>query len=99
MEWCKLNPLPVIGSGFTFRSHAPHPNAAKLFLEWVLSTQGLIMFEHITSLGSAFPGSGTMQSKLLEGIKLFVRTEEMQEKRTALSLDKKFGNLLGVTPE
>ena len=40
IEWTALGTVPAIMVGSGLSSHAPHPNAAKLFLEFVLSRDG-----------------------------------------------------------
>jgi iron(III) transport system substrate-binding protein len=40
IDWTALGPVPAIMVGIGLAAHAPHPNAAKLFLEFVLSREG-----------------------------------------------------------
>jgi iron(III) transport system substrate-binding protein len=40
IDWTALGPVPAIMVGAGLAAHAPHPNAAKLFLEFVLSRDG-----------------------------------------------------------
>jgi iron(III) transport system substrate-binding protein len=40
VDWTALGPVPAIMVGAGLAAHAPHPNAAKLFLEFVLSREG-----------------------------------------------------------
>jgi iron(III) transport system substrate-binding protein len=40
IDWTALGPVPAIMVGAGVAAHAPHPNAAKLFLEFVLSRDG-----------------------------------------------------------
>ncbi len=44
VEWAKLEPLVAIFSMFGIAKDAPHPNAARLFEEFVLSEQGQRVF-------------------------------------------------------
>ena len=97
--WSRVKPVPITGSSFALQKNAPHPNAAKLFLEWLFSPQGLAAFEATTGKGAAFPGSGTRLAKALEGLPLVYRTEEGEIKSIELALDKRFAKLLGVTME
>ena len=91
--------MPVTGSSVTFPKKAPHPNAAKLFIEWILSPQGLVIFETVSGgLGVATPSSGTRLAKALEGRALVYRTEETILKVIETGLEKKLASLLGVTP-
>ena len=98
VEWARVKPVPITGSSFSFQKNAPHPNAAKLFLEWQFSPQGLVTFEAMIGKGAAFPGSGTRVAKALEGLPLVIRTEEGEKKAIEMGWDKKFSNILGVTP-
>ena len=40
IDWTALGPVPAIMVGVGIATGAPHPNAAKLFLEFVLSREG-----------------------------------------------------------
>jgi len=40
IEWTALGPVPAVMVGAGIATDAPHPNAAKLFLEFVLSREG-----------------------------------------------------------
>ena len=40
IDWTALGPVPAIMVGAGIATGAPHPNAAKLFLEFVLSREG-----------------------------------------------------------
>ena len=97
VEWIRVNPVVVGGTGFIMSAGAPHPNAARLFLEWVFSPQGLVTYDKITAGGSAFPGMGTRQSKAVEGLKLSVKTEEVVLKAVELGLEDKYAKILGIT--
>ena len=98
-DWVRVSPVPVTGSSVTFPKKAPHPNAAKLFIEWILSPQGLVIFETVSGgLGVATPSSGTRLAKALEGRALVYRTEETILKVIETGLEKKLASLLGVTP-
>ena len=89
-------PAGSTGSGLCIFNKAPHPNAAKLFLEWLLSPQGLLIYDKITYYGAASPGSGTRISKALKGLNLVYRTEEIQLKVLELGLIERFSKALGI---
>lgn len=40
IDWTALGPAPAVMVGAGVSAQAPHPNAAKLFLEFVLSREG-----------------------------------------------------------
>ena len=99
VEWVRTSPVPITGQAFTLMKKAPHPNAARLFIEWQFSSQGLKVYEATTQQGAIFPGAGTRQAQLVEGLVLAPRTEEILQKSIELRLEERFGNILGVTPE
>ncbi len=99
VDWVKVKPVVITGSALSMVKKAPHPNAARLFIEWLFSPQGLTLYEKITGFGSAYPGSGTRLSKALEGLPLVYRTEEVVMKTAELRLVERFAKILGVTPE
>ena len=98
VAWSKVDPILITGPSFILVPKGPHPNAARLFLEWLFSPQTLVKYEDITYYGSASPGAGTHLSKALEGLNLIYRVEETEIKMAELGLDKKFAAILGVTP-
>jgi len=63
----KITPMVIIRD-------APHPHAAKLYLRWLMSSEGQSLIDKIRQKGNPLPGSGTEQSKTIEklGIKLLV---------------------------
>ena len=99
VAYCRANPVPVPGSSYVLARKAPHPNAARLFLEWFLSPQGLSTIEKEMGKSAIFPGSGTQQAKILEGMDLIYQTEELVLKAAELGLIEKFAQILGVKPE
>ncbi len=97
-DWARVSPVPVTGTNIIFIRKAPHPNAARLFIEWLFSPPGLATFEKVTGYGAAAPGSGTQLAKSLQGLALVNRTEEVILKVVDLGLDKRFAGILGITP-
>jgi ABC-type Fe3+ transport system substrate-binding protein len=96
VNWIKVSPVPITGQSVTKMGHSPHPNAAKLFLEWLFSPTGLKAYESTTQRGAIFKGAGTIQSKLLEGSTLMPRTEDMELEMSKLGIMDKFAAILGV---
>lgn len=50
IDWVPLEPVPVQVNAVLFSAHAPHPNAGKLFIDFMLSEQGqkqLVGFQRI----------------------------------------------------
>lgn len=98
-DWVKSSPVAVTIAPYVLAKKAPHPNAARLFMEWFLSPQGLAVNERVTWKGAVFPGAGTRQAKLLEGFDLTFLNEDLVLKAAELGLIDKFANILGVTPK
>ena len=99
VNWSRVDPIMITGPAFLMSKNAPHPNAANLFLEWLFSPQGLLLWDKITMNGAAFPGAGTMTSKALEGLNLIYRTEETELKTIETNAINRFAAILGVTPK
>jgi iron(III) transport system substrate-binding protein len=98
VDWVRTSPVIVTTSAYVLEKKAPHPNAARLFLEWILSPKGLVTSENVTAKGAVFPGAGTRQSKLVEGLDLIYLNEEILMRANELGLVEKFAQTLGVTP-
>ncbi len=96
VNWIKVSPIPITGQAVTKMGHSAHPNAARLFLEWLFSPTGLKAYESVTQRGAIFKGAGTNQAKLVEGSTLMPRTEDMELKMTEMGLMDKFAAILGV---
>ena len=97
VQWSRVSPVLVTGPSLTLSKRAPHPNAAKLFIEWLFSPQGLLKYDEITYFGAAFPGSGTRLSKALEGLSLVYRSEEGTIKAVEMGLAKRFAKIVGAS--
>ena len=91
------SPALVLGPSAHLSKKARHPNAGKLFLEWLFSPQGLKTWEKVSGgMGAALPGLGTQQSKMLEGVSLVVETEDLILKGIEMGLHERFAKALGV---
>ncbi len=93
VAWAPINPAITGGtSPSLIPKTASHPNAAKLFLRWEISTEGQVFADKIRFKGNPMPGSGTSQSRIMEklGIKIFSATDwafENQERLETLYCD------------
>ena len=94
VEWVRSNPVVVAGPAQILQKKAPHPNAARLFYEWLMSPQGAIAYENITEQGIVYPGAKTEQAKLVEGFRTVYRTEEGNIKAVEMGLTEKFSRIL-----
>ena len=97
VDWVRSKPVPVSGPSLILLKKAPHPNAARLFIEWLISPQRLALYETITGYGAAFPESGTRMAKYLEGLDIVYRTEDVELKAIEMGLSDRFAKILGVT--
>ncbi len=91
VEFSRVSPMPSPGPRWAMQKKAPHPNAALLFLEWVFSPQGLVIYEETTGMGAAFPGSGTKTAKLMEGVELIPQLSPIPA-----GTSKKFMQVMGI---
>ena len=94
VDWCRVNPIILSGPNIFMPVNGPHPNAARLFLEWYLSPEGLRVHERVTGLGSAMPGSGSKLSEVVKGHTFAVRTEKVVAKAVEMGLDDKFSKII-----
>ncbi len=99
VEWSRVKPVTVTGPSLALLKKAPHPNAARLLLEWIFSPRGLVVYDKVTYYGAASPGSGTRLAKALEGLPLVYRTEEGEIKAVDMGLEKRFSKILGTRPD
>jgi ABC-type Fe3+ transport system substrate-binding protein len=82
------------GAAATMSARAPNPNAAYLWLDWLLSAEGSKASEEIESKGNPFPGSGSQQSEAIKGLPFVVTDEMFQIDNEAFT--KELNNLLGI---
>lgn len=96
VDWVRNQPVIFSGPSLILMKKGPHPNSARLFLEWALSPEGLKAYEDATSMGSPFPGTGTIQSKLVEGLPFLSRDLDVLQKTRELKLEEKALEALGA---
>ena len=97
INWAKVKPVGIAaGPSIITANKSPNPNATRLFIEWLSSPTGRAIYEKITAYGPAFPGSGTVLSKLLEGSPFVVQTEDTVLKEIELGLHDRFRAVLGI---
>jgi ABC-type Fe3+ transport system substrate-binding protein len=67
VEFAPLDKVIISGvSPYIIPKDAPHPNAARLFLRWMMGPEGAKLIEQVRHKGNPMPGSGTTASKYLE---------------------------------
>ncbi len=90
VEYLYLSPVAVLIRGVAIPKAAPHPNAAKLFLGWLLSPEGLEALDKL-GVGTVAPGTAAAEAVAAAKAELLFHTVEsmkqedkMDEKVTAL---------------
>ena len=66
MDFAPISPMADKFAPYVVVKNAPHPNAAKLFIRWLMGSEGQSMVDKVRKKGNPMPGSGTVQSKALE---------------------------------
>ncbi len=94
LAWVKAGPLVFAGASAVMSAHAAHPNAAYLWLDWLLSPEGSKASEEIEDKGNPFPGSGSQQSEAIKGLAFVVTDETFQIENEAFT--KELNGLLGI---
>ncbi len=74
---------------------APHPNAGRLLVRWLISSEGQTLTDKIFKKGNPMPGTGTIQSKVVErlGIKIFDATDWAWQNQSRL--EKLYSEAIG----
>jgi iron(III) transport system substrate-binding protein len=94
IEWVRAGPLVFAGAAAVMSARAAHPNAAYLWLDWLLSPEGSKASEEIEDKGNPFPGSGSQQSEAIKGLPFVVTDESFHMENEAFT--KELNNLLGI---
>jgi len=93
IDWLALGAAPAIMVGIGLAAQAPHPNAAKLFLDFVLSRDGQKLMQTPGRL-IARSDLANEQAAMLQGLKIVPVNPALAEKldEYATQLRKIFGN-------
>ena len=69
-----ISPIVDKFSPVVIPRNSPNPNAAKLYLRWLLTQEGIVLADKVRFKGNPLPGAGTAQAKAVEqlGIKVIV---------------------------
>lgn len=93
IDWVPLEPVPVQVNMAMLSAHAPHPNAGKLFIDFLLSEQGqrqLVGFQRIPTRRGVEPNP----ARLFKGYKRIVeKPHEIKEKDLSRAV-KLYQNIL-----
>jgi len=79
VEWVPIEPVVTTLMPITLATHAPHPNAGKLFIDFVLSKKGQEIFRSVGRI-PARTDTPPDPPRLLKGLKLFPGDPEFIEK-------------------
>lgn len=91
-----INPLVSKFAPHVLVNDAPHPNAGRLFMRWLMSSEGQILTDKIRLKGNPIPGSGTIQAKAIEelGVKLLVAPAWEEDIK---GIQKRYREAIGFT--
>jgi iron(III) transport system substrate-binding protein len=78
VEWVPIEPVVTTLMPITLASHAPHPNAGKLFVDYVLSADGQKIFRSVQRIPTR-KDVPPDPPRLLRGFKLFPSDPELIE--------------------
>lgn len=69
-----ISPIVDKFSPVVIPRNGPNPNAAKLYLRWLMTPEGMALADKVRFKGNPLPGAGTAQAKAVEqlGIKVLV---------------------------
>jgi len=79
IDWTALGDAPAVMVGIGIVAQAPHPNAAKVFLDFVLSREGQKLMQTPGRL-VARGDLANEQAAMLKGLKIVPVNPEMAEK-------------------
>jgi iron(III) transport system substrate-binding protein len=84
------------GPGYTVPEKAPHRQAGRLFLHWLVGPEGIALMDQLRFKGNPAPGSGTGPSKYLEERKIVPRTSTLEYEINYAKYEKQYGAALGL---
>jgi ABC-type Fe3+ transport system substrate-binding protein len=95
VKWVFLEPVPVGPLYGVLLKHGRNPNASKLLLAWLGSTQGAMVYEKVSKRGNPFIPA-TQTAKLLAGkkISIFDVKTEVEKARWYNDLEASYGRML-----
>ena len=84
---------------YTVPDDAPHPDAARLFLRWLMTEEGQRLVDEVLDRGNPFPESGTETAAFLESIGStpVVGGPELYEGDTYQRLEQRYLEAMGLT--
>ena len=76
VEWLPLEPLPVAPGQIAILKQAPHPNAARLWVNWLLSQEGQRVYSQAAGISPAHPALDASAYKYPAGL---LMTQNLQK--------------------
>jgi len=76
VEWLPIEPVVTTLMPITLAAHAPHPNAGKLFVDFILSQEGQMIFKNVNRIPTR-DDVPPDPPRLLKGLKLFPDDPEL----------------------
>ena len=70
VDWVPLDPYIAAINSIAVTSHAPHPNAARLFVDFILSKEGQMLIANLSRIPSRLDVE-PKNPKLIRGLKLY----------------------------
>lgn len=95
VDWAPISPIIDKLSPFIVVREAPHPNAAKLFLRWLMSPEGQHLVDKVRGKGNPLPGSNTVQSGVVERLGIDVFTVAAWEVESIKGIEQLYGGAIG----
>ncbi len=83
IDWVKADPVYALPQVISITKYPPHPNAAKLWIDWDLSEEGQTAMASLARI-PARPGIKTNPEGILNGVNLFYGSPKLLGKRDEL---------------
>ncbi|MFN0070312.1 MAG: ABC transporter substrate-binding protein [Chloroflexota bacterium] len=84
------------GPGYTVPEKAPHRQAGRLFLHWLVGPEGIALMDQLRFKGDPTPGSGTGPSKYLEARGIAAKTPPLEYELNYSKYEKRYAQALGL---
>ncbi len=95
VKWIFLEPIPLSPLYGTLMKHGRNPNAGKLLLKWLGSTEGALAYERVARRGNPFVPE-TETSKMLKGktVAMFGAKDEIEKAAWFNALETRLSRVL-----
>jgi iron(III) transport system substrate-binding protein len=94
VDWLRVNPLPVLVYCTSVLRSAAHPNAAKLWISWLLSSQGQQAFLKYHNMGVTTGPAATGRGKEFQNLQIVRENlDATQDARLLAAFSRQIGSL------